>query len=78
MPQVSMYIDRILYFEIKSIAEKKNVSLSKYVSDVLRKDIENSWPEGYFDLVGSLKDDDRPIELPEDLPWSLDAPMRRP
>jgi len=78
MPQVSLYIDQVLYMEIKIIAEKKNTSISRVVNGMIKENIDNSWPEGYFDLVGSLKDDDDPIELPKELPWSLDAPRRKP
>ena len=76
MPQVSLYIDQILYMEIKSVAKEKKVSLSSLVSDVMREHIEDRWPEGYFDLVGSLKDDNDPLELPEDLPDSMDSPRK--
>lgn len=72
MPQISLYIDRDLYKEVKSAAEKKDMSLSSFVSEVLKEHLVDEWPEGYFDLIGSLKDD--PLELPEDLSWELDSP----
>lgn len=70
VPQVSLYIDKILYMELKSKAKEKGTSLSNFVSEALKEHICDSWPEGYFDLFGSLKDDS--FEIPEDLPWSLD------
>ena len=72
MPQVSLYVDQDLYTEVKSIAEKKNMSLSRLYNDAMREYIDNSWPEGYFDLFGSI--DDETFEVPEELPWSLDTP----
>ena len=71
MPQVSLYIDKPLYMELKTKAKEKGTSLSNFVSEALRKHISDSWPEGYFDLFGSLKDDS--FEIPKDMPWSLDA-----
>jgi hypothetical protein len=72
MPQISIYIEKTLYMEVRSKAEELGVPFSNYVSTVLRKHIDNSWPEGYFEkFVGIFKDD--PMEIPEDLPWSLDS-----
>jgi hypothetical protein len=71
-PQVSLYIDRILYMEIKSIAEKKKVPVSRYVSDTMREQIDKSWPDEFFESLGTI--DDETFEIPEELPWSLDSP----
>ena len=72
MPQVSLYIEKLLYKEVESKAKEKGQSLSGFVSDVLKENLKDSWPEGYFEkYVGIFKDD--PLEEPEELPWSLDA-----
>ncbi|MCL2785661.1 MAG: hypothetical protein FWD81_00345 [Methanomassiliicoccaceae archaeon] len=68
MPQVSLYIDQALYMELRSKAKEKGTSLSSFVSDVLKEHLDNSWPEGFFDILGSWEGET--IELPEDLPWS--------
>jgi len=72
MPQVSLYIDKELYKEVESIVKKKDVSMSSFVSNVLKEYLDNSWPEGYFELFESMKED--PLEEPEELSFSLDAP----
>ncbi|MCL2142989.1 MAG: hypothetical protein FWH44_01855 [Methanomassiliicoccaceae archaeon] len=65
MPQVSLYFEQALYTELKSTASKKNVSVSSYVSDVLKDHLDKSWPEGFFDTYfGAAKDD--PLEEPEE------------
>ena len=65
MPQVSLYIDQALYMEIKSIAEKKNTSMSRVVNDMIKESVDNRWPEGFFETYfGALKDD--PLEEPEE------------
>jgi len=47
-------------------------------NDPLKSDKSHSsdYPEGFFDLFGSLADD--PLEVPEELPWSLDTPIKFP
>ena len=75
MPQVSLYIDPKLYMELKSKAKEKGTSLSSFVSEALKEKLDDSWPEGYFDLLGSLKDD--PLEIPGELPWESDV-RRKP
>ena len=72
MPQISLYIDKDLYKEVESAVKKKDVSMSSFVSNVLREYLDNTWPEGFFELFGSMKDD--PIEEPEELSFSSDAP----
>ena len=72
MPQVSLYIDKALYMELKSKAKDKGTSLSNFVSEVLREHVDDSWPEEFFEAIGSI--DDETFEAPEELPWSLDAP----
>jgi len=72
MPRVSVYLNKEVYERVKTLSKEKGMSLSGYVRRVLTERI-NGWPEGYFDLVGSLKDDDDPIELPKELPWELNA-----
>jgi hypothetical protein len=69
MPQLSLYFDRVLYKEVASIAKERGQSLSGVVSDMVRDNIRNSWPEHFFEeVVGALKD--RIFEIPEDVPWS--------
>ncbi|MEO1393083.1 MAG: hypothetical protein AAFV90_09245 [Cyanobacteria bacterium J06634_5] len=51
-------------------AEEMNLSVSKYITQLLQKDLrtdeelakDNGWPEGFFDLYGSTQD--APLERP--------------
>jgi len=72
MPQISLYIDKELYKEVEAVVKKKDVSMSSFVSNVLKEYLDNSWPEGFFDLYGSIGENS--FEEPEELPFSLDAP----
>ncbi|MCL1984644.1 MAG: hypothetical protein FWG58_04530 [Methanomassiliicoccaceae archaeon] len=69
-PQLSLYIDRPIYMELRSKAKEEGKSMSGYVNDMLKEKFDDGWPDDFFDLFGSLKD--HPIELPEDLPWIPD------
>jgi len=57
MPQVSIYIDRQMLERIESISKKEHLSLSKVVARSIERYVNESWPEGYADLFGSIKDD---------------------
>jgi len=70
-PQVSLYIDRVLYKEVESAAKKKEKSLSKFVSDILKEHLDDEWPEEFFEAVGSI--DDESFQLPEEIPETLDS-----
>ena len=71
MPQMSLYIDKPLYMELRSRAKEQGVPQSKLVNDALRAMFDDSWPEGYFDLFGSVDDDS--FERPEQEPWSSNS-----
>jgi len=57
MPQVSLYIDQDALEIARRNARIENVSLSKYVSQVLSRSLDSGWPDGYWDLFGSVDDD---------------------
>ncbi len=57
MPQLSIYLDAETIKKIEKAAEIENTSISKWVSARLTGHLENSWPENYFSLFGSIKDD---------------------
>ena len=67
MPQVSLYIEQELLDTVRKNAKSEKLSVSKYVSKALSEKDEYSWPEGYWDLFGSLDDDT--FVCPEDVPF---------
>ncbi len=44
-------------------AKQMNLSVSRYLAQLIEKDLKAGWPEGYFDLFGSCKD--APLERPD-------------
>jgi hypothetical protein len=57
MPQVSIYIDRHTLERIETVSKKEKLSLSKVVTKSIERYLNESWPEAYSDLFGSIRDD---------------------
>lgn len=64
MPQVSLYFDDKLAHTVSDLAKRDNVSVSKYVSNILYQYINDEWPAGYFESLAMLGDIDlqRPVQ----------------
>ncbi|HOJ27556.1 MAG TPA: toxin-antitoxin system, antitoxin component [Spirochaetota bacterium] len=56
MPQISLYIDKETLEKIEKAAAKERISISKWVGKNIKKVIQEEYPEGYFDLFGSITD----------------------
>jgi hypothetical protein len=54
MPQISLYIDEPTLKKIETAAKIEDVSLSKWVNSKLKGALEKSWPQGYFELFGTM------------------------
>lgn len=57
MPQLSLYIDQSTLKKVEKAAKNDNISISKWVCRKLSSSIQDDWPENYFDLFGSIKDE---------------------
>ncbi len=57
MPQISLYIDKETLMRVEQAAHKEKVSISKWVGEKLERTVKKGYPEGYFDLFGSIKHD---------------------
>lgn len=73
MAQLNLYIGDKLMERIKKTAKAEGLSLSKWTQKRLERSLDTEWPEGYFELFGSLKDADD-FERPEQPDPSLDVP----
>lgn len=72
MPQLSLYIDRETLTEVEREAKSRDMSISKFVADILRKNISPKWPDGYDALFGSIAEDPSFIE-PEEASFDDDV-----
>jgi hypothetical protein len=57
MPQLSIYLDETALKKVEKAAKLKNVSVSRWVRESLIRSLENEWPENFFELFGSIRDD---------------------
>jgi hypothetical protein len=58
MPHLNIYVDEETRKKFRAAARRNKSSLSKWVRKTLTRALDNSWPEGYFDVLGSLKGSD--------------------
>lgn len=54
MPQLNLYVNDELLEKIQSAARMADTSISKWVRNRLVGAMADTWPEGYFDVFGSL------------------------
>lgn len=67
MPQLHLYVPEDLAEEIARRADGLGISVSKYLADVVKKEVSPGWPPGYFEqVVGSITDEtfERPPQPP--------------
>lgn len=57
MAQVSLYIHDEMLKKLKQSAKAEKVSLSQLVVHRLEQSYATQWPQGYFDLFGSVSDE---------------------
>lgn len=53
MSQLHCYIPDELASKFQEKAEQAHLSVSKYLAVLVKREVENKWPEGYFELFGS-------------------------
>ena len=56
MAQVTIYINNNLETKIKETAKSLNISISKFISGVLEKQIQHEWDPSTKELAGSWSD----------------------
>ena len=56
MPQLNLYVDETTHLHIKRSAKAAGVSLSKWVSALVREKTASEWPVEVLALSGAWKD----------------------
>ena len=56
MPQLNLYVDEATHQRIKQAAQSSGVSLSKWVTAVVREKTSGEWPPDVLALAGAWKD----------------------
>jgi hypothetical protein len=52
MAQLHFYIPDLIADKIKIKAEHAHLSVSKYLAELVKREVANQWPEDYFDNFG--------------------------
>ena len=61
MPQMHLYLPQALADEVRRRAEIQGVSVSAFLAEVVRAEINESWPPGYLEeVIGCMQSS--PIE----------------
>lgn len=51
MPQLHLYVPEEVAGEIARRAEGRGLSVSRYLAELVRREIGSGWPEAFFDEV---------------------------
>jgi hypothetical protein len=63
MPQLHLYVSDELAAEVEKRAKKHGLSVSRYLAEMVRRDVVTEWPHDFFeDVVGGWVGD--PLERP--------------
>ena len=63
MPQLHLYVSNDLAKKIQQEAQAANMSVSRYLAKLVRRDVVTDWPEKFFvEVVGGWKGD--PLQRP--------------
>jgi len=61
--QIAIYIDDKLAKRLDAAVKASGQSKSKWVAQAIKRSLTDQWPEGFFELAGSWKDDGGPDEI---------------
>ncbi len=73
MPQLSIYLDEETATLLERAVSLSGTSVSKWVRKQIQRSLREDWPEGYFQLFGSV--DDASFSEPEE-PYQVNASPR--
>ena len=63
MPQLHFYVQEETAEELRKRAERQGISLSRYLANLVQREVPSAWPDGFFDQVaGGWKG--KPLERP--------------
>lgn len=51
MPQMHLYVPEAMAAEIKRRAADRGMTVSRYLAEVVRHEVADDWPAGYFKTV---------------------------
>lgn len=51
MPQLHMYLAEDVAARVRARAKARGVAVSRYLAELVRREVGGGWPEGYFETV---------------------------
>jgi len=72
MPQLSLYVDQTTLDLVTKAARAENTSVSKLVTQILARKLDDSWPPGFADTYGQITDSS--FATPTEVDSALDSP----
>jgi hypothetical protein len=51
MPQLHLYVPEDVAIKVREKAKARNLTVSRYLAEVIRREVGEGWPEGYFERV---------------------------
>ena len=57
MGQVTIYLDNEIENKMKTAAKTSDLSVSKWIANIIKEKISTDWPQDVVDLAGSWKED---------------------
>ncbi len=64
MPQVHTYLPQAIAAKLRSRAAARGLSLSRYLAQILSREVEEGWPPGFFEtVVGGWRGE--PLQRPD-------------
>ncbi len=51
MPQMHLYVPREVAREVKRRAEAKGATVSAYLAALVKREVADAWPDGFFEEV---------------------------
>jgi hypothetical protein len=59
MPQLHLYVAEDVAARVRARAKARGLAVSKYLAELVRRDVGGGWPEGYFEgVVGAWAGED--------------------
>lgn len=58
MPQLHFYVPDEVAEQIKRRAAQAGQPISRYVAELVKRDADQGWPEGYFERISGVSRDD--------------------
>lgn len=63
MTQLAIYIEDRLSEKLEKAVKASGKSKSKWIADIIEKELNDQWPENFFKLAGSWEDNREPDEI---------------